>query len=162
MSRSQIFGRLIAIATVLHERVAEAGMPPLFAKYLDKLQRAPVKTLTQAHTDIMQLAYKFGEYENFLLDAFAVQMAQLDLSTFNDEPLDATYLQAYYSQKKALADMLGYKEVYELLGWDYATNRTKLNTYWKVRKTFPAPVKILASGPLWSRAQVEYYKDAQL
>lgn len=54
--------------------------------------------------------------------------------------------------------LAGYKEACEILKWEYPKNRTMINTYMK-RGQFPIPVQVLASGPIWTRAQIEEYGE---
>lgn len=64
--------------------------------------------------------------------------------------------------------LAGYKEAYELLGWDYKKNRTMLHTYldraeksgWP-KDMAPKPIQILACGPIWTVKQIEDYRDSR-
>lgn len=166
MNREMMFGRLIAIATVLGDRVADKGTPPINGKYLDKLGKEPAKTITKIHEDLMQYAHKFGSEEMALLDMFGEMMAQLNFDDFTNKPLDHTYLLGYYQQKVHM--IVGYKEFYEILGWNYDKNRTMLNTYLKraeekgwPKDMAPKPIQVLASGPIWLRHQAEEYRDSR-
>ncbi|MFR9708127.1 DUF3653 domain-containing protein [Paenibacillus sp. MB22_1] len=53
-------------------------------------------------------------------------------------------------------DLVGYAEAAEILGWD----KRHVGTYLK-RGTFPEPIQRLASGPIWTRKQIEDYRDAR-
>jgi hypothetical protein len=52
--------------------------------------------------------------------------------------------------------LLGLAEVAEAIGWD----KRKLVTYVK-RGVFPEPALRLASGPLWTRWQVDEYRQGR-
>ncbi|ANY70420.1 hypothetical protein BBD42_30935 [Paenibacillus sp. BIHB 4019] len=167
MNREMIFGRLIAIATVLGERVFRRNDPSIASEFLDKLKRNPAKYITIIHEKLFNYTHNFKEEELALLDMFGELMAQLDIEDFNNKPLDNNYLAYYYGQKETLS-IVGYKEAYELMGWDYNTNRSMLNTYLKRAEEkgwpedmAPKPVYVLASGPLWYKYQIEKFRDSR-
>ncbi|MBZ5203185.1 hypothetical protein HU147_18440 [Planomicrobium chinense] len=57
--------------------------------------------------------------------------------------------------------MVGIKEFAEMIGWDKARLSTKFSRQQsgkKVRPRLPEPVQILASTPLWTKAQVSNFK----
>ncbi|MCM3701412.1 type I-C CRISPR-associated protein Cas8c/Csd1 [Paenibacillus macerans] len=167
MSREVIFARLIAIATVLGELVFDKGTPTIASQFLTRIGREPAKTIAIIHERLMQHAHKFGPEEMQLLDMFGELIDQLDLETFDNYPLDRDYLIHYYKQKHALK-IVGYKEAYVILSWDYEKNRTMLNTYLKraeekgwPKGMFPKPLQVLASGPIWYEKQIIDYRDAR-
>lgn len=47
----------------------------------------------------------------------------------------------------------GVAEVAEILGW----SKSQVNTYMS-RGKFPEPIQRLASGPIWTREQIDRYK----
>jgi hypothetical protein len=51
-------------------------------------------------------------------------------------------------------ELLGLAEVSELLGWD----KRKTSTYLK-RGVLPEPIHIIKATPLWTREQIETYKE---
>ncbi len=51
-------------------------------------------------------------------------------------------------------ELLGLAEVSELLGWD----KRKTTTYLK-RGVLPEPIHIVKATPLWTREQIETYKE---
>lgn len=51
--------------------------------------------------------------------------------------------------------LAGLSEAAEILGWD----KRRVSTYRK-RGAFPEPIQQLASGPIWTRKQIENYRDA--
>jgi hypothetical protein len=53
-------------------------------------------------------------------------------------------------------ELVGVKEAAELLGWD----KGKVSVY-LARGILPEPIQRLASGPIWTREQIERYKDKQ-
>jgi hypothetical protein len=55
---------------------------------------------------------------------------------------------------RMFGDLVGVAEAAEILGWD----KRKIATYIS-RGVFPDPVQRLASGPIWTRKQIEDYKN---
>lgn len=154
MTREQIFGRLIAIATVLGDRVADKGTPSIADKYLGKLSRDPAKTIGLLHHDLMQHAHKFGPEETALLDMFGELIAQLDIDQFSNDPLKPEYLHSYYSQKNDL--FVGLAEAAEILEW----SKQQIHVYMQ-RERFPEPIQRLASGPIWLKQQIITFKNSR-
>jgi len=92
-----------------------------------------------------------------LLDMFGEIMASLEISDFTNKPVGAKYLQSFYSQQHILSDeIVGYAEAADILGWD----KRKIGTYLQ-RGVFPEPIQRLASGPIWTRRQIEDYKKSR-
>lgn len=54
------------------------------------------------------------------------------------------------------APLVGVAEAAEILGWD----KRKVSTY-ITRGSFPEPDQRLASGPIWTRKQIEDYRDSR-
>lgn len=50
----------------------------------------------------------------------------------------------------------GLAEAAEILNW----SKSQINTY-MARGKFPEPIQRLASGPIWTRKQIEDYRDAR-
>ena len=64
------------------------------------------------------------------------------------------YLAPYFDEEGNRKEpFLGVAETAELLGWD----KRKVSTYLQ-RGVFPEPLQRLASGPIWTRKQIEEYK----
>lgn len=99
MDRDMIFGRLVAIATVLGDRVFEKGVPSIAGEFLDKVGKNPEKYITIIHEKLMKYAHKFGPEEMALIDTFGELVAKLDISEFDSKPLGNSYLLGYYQQK---------------------------------------------------------------
>jgi hypothetical protein len=102
-----------------------------------------------------------------LIDMFGEVIDQLQIEEFNNKPLNKNYLIDYYKQKDKLS-IVGYKEVYGIMGWDYKKNRSLLHSYLKRAEennwpedSVPKPIQYLASGPIWYKYQWEEYKDAR-
>lgn len=53
-------------------------------------------------------------------------------------------------------DLVGVKEAAELLSWD----KGKVSVY-LARGILPEPIQRLASGPIWTRQQIEEYRQEQ-
>ncbi|MEB3103100.1 hypothetical protein [Ferviditalea candida] len=52
--------------------------------------------------------------------------------------------------------IIGYAEAAKILGWD----KRRIGTYMQ-RGSFPEPIIRLASGPIWTRKQIEDYRDSR-
>lgn len=55
---------------------------------------------------------------------------------------------------KEKIELVGVKEAAEILGWD----KGKVSVY-LARGILPEPIQRLASGPVWTREQIEAYKE---
>ena len=155
--REEAFRRLLAIANVLGDRVLEKNQISIANKYMAKYANNPCKALEKIHEELMQHTHQFGESELILLDMFGEIMANLEAKDFTNEPLPANYLQSYYPQQHQLnTEIVGYAEAAEILGWD----KRRIGVYMK-RGKFPEPIQQLASGPIWTRKQIEDYRDAR-
>lgn len=53
-------------------------------------------------------------------------------------------------------ELVGYAEAAEMLGWD----KRRVGTYLQ-RGAFPKPIQRLSSGPIWTRKQIEDFRDAR-
>ncbi|OKP95410.1 helix-turn-helix domain-containing protein [Paenibacillus sp. P46E] len=122
-NRSMIFGRLIAIANVLGDRVLDKGVPPISSQYLDKIGREPAKTIEAIHHKLLDYSHKFGPEEMVLLDMFGEIMADLNLEEFTNDPLGSEYLHSFYTQQNALNEVMGVEEAAEL--WGLSPGRIK-------------------------------------
>ncbi|MBW4083550.1 type I-C CRISPR-associated protein Cas8c/Csd1 [Paenibacillus sp. S150] len=121
--RSEVFGRLIAIANVLGDRVNDKGEVGIAASHLSQLGVKPAQTLERLHRDLMEHAHQFGEAELVLLDMFGELMAELDVEDFTNEPLKDSYVHAYHTQQHALNNVMGVEEAAKL--WDLAPGTIK-------------------------------------
>ncbi len=52
--------------------------------------------------------------------------------------------------------LVGYAEAAAILGWD----KRRIGIYMQ-RGAFPVPIQRLASGPIWTRKQIEEYKEGR-
>lgn len=123
MDRTQKFGRLIAIANVLGNKIG--GENKISGKHLTDMSRKPARTLERIHTELMEHAHKFGADELALLDMFGEIIADLDVSEFTNEPLSRSYLQSYYSQQHILNNIMSAEEAAEM--WGYTNPGTVKN-----------------------------------
>ncbi|MGG1249862.1 type I-C CRISPR-associated protein Cas8c/Csd1 [Brevibacillus agri] len=149
MNRDLAFGRLLAIANVLSERVFEEGRQRISTKYLTKLGQHPAKAFEKIHAELMEYAHCFGEEELYLMDLFGEILAEMDEADFSNEPLNGVYLQAYYSQQHSLHNAIGVEEAAEIWGLSpgYVKNlcannkiiAKKIGKTWVVDKTQPNP-----------------------
>lgn len=151
MNRDLAFGRLLAIANVLSERVFEDGRPNISAKHLTKISQHPAKSFAKIHSELMEYTHKFGEEELHLLDLFGEILAEMDESDFTNEPLNGVYLQAYYSQQHSLNNVIGVEDAAELWGLSPGTIKNycaegkvvakKIGKTWVIDKNQPNPSK---------------------
>lgn len=72
--------------------------------------------------------------------------------TFNSKILGESKPCKYFVS--SFVPLAGASEAAEILGWD----RRKVSTYYG-RHILPDPIAILASGPIWTRRQIEQYRD---
>lgn len=56
-----------------------------------------------------------------------------------------------------IPELVGVSECCVILGW----KKQQVYEYRK-RGVFPEPLQILASGPIWTRKQIEDYRDSRL
>lgn len=62
------------------------------------------------------------------------------------------------AKSEKIPPLAGIKEACEIMGWDFATQRTMVHTYMK-RGKFPEPIQRLSYGPVWTVKQLEEYRD---
>ncbi|MFS0841316.1 type I-C CRISPR-associated protein Cas8c/Csd1 [Paenibacillus sp. 1P03SA] len=117
-NRDVSFGRLLAIANVLGERLFERDKPNITSKYLERYRRSPAKTFQKIHEELMEYAHKFGETEVHLMDMFGEILANMDIEQFTDEPLKDNYLHSYYSQQNTLHNIMSVEEAAKLWGYE--------------------------------------------
>lgn len=126
-TREQKFGRLLAIANVLGQRVFESDHQSIADKHLARYSKHPAKAFEKIHQELMQYAHKFGPDELALLGMFEEIFASMDESEFTNEPLRGRYLHAYYSQQHALNNIMTTSEAAERWG----VKRNTLNVAFK-------------------------------
>jgi len=110
MDRNEKFGRLLAIANVLSHRLYERDKLSVSDKHLARYPRHPRKSVEMIHRELMEYSHRFGENEIRLLDQFSEIMASIEISEFTNDPLEYTYLHAYYTQQHALDSVVGAEE----------------------------------------------------
>ncbi|MED3738697.1 helix-turn-helix domain-containing protein [Virgibacillus pantothenticus] len=115
MNRDQKFGRLLAIANVLSNKVFESGKPSISQKHMTRFSKKPAMAFEKIHAELMEYAPQFGRDEMELFNMFQEILADMDESEFNNEDLNPQYLQAYYSEQDALNNMIGVEEAAEIL-----------------------------------------------
>ncbi|GAB7057361.1 hypothetical protein JCM16163A_41100 [Paenibacillus sp. YK5] len=59
-------------------------------------------------------------------------------------------------QMQKIPKLAGVNEAAEILGW----KKQKIVTYIS-RGVFPEPIQRLASGPIWTKKQIEDYRDSR-
>lgn len=121
MDRELAFGRLLAIANVLGEKVFEKDKLSVSEKYMDRFRLKPMQTFEKIHADLMEYTHKFGESEMELLNFFGEIISSLNKSQFTNEPLNPNYLHAYYTQQNDLNNVIGVDEASKLWGLSAGT-----------------------------------------
>ncbi|MBJ6362077.1 type I-C CRISPR-associated protein Cas8c/Csd1 [Paenibacillus sp. GCM10012307] len=123
MNRDVAFGRILAIANVISERVFEKGKPSVSQKYFDRYKKNPYATFTKIHTELMGYAHKFGENELRLMDMFGEILSGIQPGDMEAKDLKPAFLQGFYSQQDALKNIMGTDEAAEL--WGYTPDHIK-------------------------------------
>lgn len=149
MNRDIKFGRLLAIANILGQRVFEKGKPSISETNWKKYDQRPFDVFTKMHKDLMDYSHKFGEEEMILIDLFGEILADMDESEFTNEPLDRTYLLGYYQQGNVLNNIIGVNEAAELWNLSPGTIKNycasgrikakKIGQTWVIDKDQPNP-----------------------
>lgn len=149
MDRNQKFGRLLAIANVLAERVYEKGKPLPSHQFTDRFSRKPMDTFVKIHEDLMQYTHKFGGEEMHLVDMFGEILAGMEVEEFSNDALKPSFLQAFCSQQHALHNVIGVEEAAELWGLSAGTIKNycaqgkiqsrKIGKTWVIDKNQPNP-----------------------
>ncbi|MBP1308923.1 hypothetical protein JOD82_001943 [Paenibacillus sp. 1182] len=107
MEREMKFGKILAIANVLGERVKDKGEIGISPKHMERYGFKPATTFEHIHKDLMQHSYKFGEEEMMLFDQLTEVVASIDEEEFTDTPLQGRYLQAYGAKQHELNHAMG-------------------------------------------------------
>lgn len=115
-NRDLKFGRLLAIANVLGQKVFEKEKPSISEEHWKRYDKKPYDVFVKMHKDLMNYTHKFGEEENILIDLFGEILAEMDESEFTNEPLERTYLLGFYQQGNALNNITGVNETSEITG----------------------------------------------
>jgi len=125
MNRDIKFGRLLAIANILSERVFEEGKQSVVQKYMSRYGQKPAKTFQKIHEELLEYAPKFGPDEIALLDMFSEILSEMEESEFTNEPLTPKYLHAFHSQQHRLSNIVGVEEAAKILGLSPGTVKNK-------------------------------------
>ncbi|WPQ59488.1 type I-C CRISPR-associated protein Cas8c/Csd1 (plasmid) [Paenibacillus polymyxa] len=107
MEREMKFGKILAIANVLGERVKDKGEIGILPKYMERYGFKPATTFEHIHKDLMQYSHKFGESETSLFDQLTEAVASINEEEFTDKPLRGRYLQAYGAKQHELNQAMG-------------------------------------------------------
>ncbi|MBV6717176.1 helix-turn-helix domain-containing protein [Paenibacillus chitinolyticus] len=149
-SRDVSFGRLLAIANVLGERLFENDKPDITSKYLERYRRSPSKTFQKIHEELMMYAHKFGKTEIHLMDMFDEILANMDIEQFTDEPLKDKYLHSYHTQQHTLRNIMSVDDAAKLWGYENPGSvknlcrtgkiqATKIGRDWVIDRNQPNP-----------------------
>lgn len=116
MNRDQKFGRLLAIANVLGDKVFEDNNIGIADKHMSRFSKKPALAFEKIHKELMEYAPQFGQDEMQLMNMFEEILADMDESEFTNEPLNPVYLHSYYTQQNALDSVIGVDEAADILG----------------------------------------------
>ncbi|MFU0790635.1 type I-C CRISPR-associated protein Cas8c/Csd1 [Virgibacillus proomii] len=115
MDRDQKFGRLLAIANILSNKVFESGKPSIAQKHMSRFSKKPAIAFEKIHAELMEYAPKFGNDEMVLFNMFEEILSDMDEKEFSNEPLSPQYLHSYYEEQSALNNMIGVEEAAKIL-----------------------------------------------
>ncbi|BAD65345.1 hypothetical protein ABC2811 [Shouchella clausii KSM-K16] len=149
LSREEAFGRLLAIANVLGDRVYEKGKPSVSSTYSKRLSHKPASTFKIIHEDLMQYAHKFGAEEQHLMDLFGEILAEINIDDFSNESLKEEYLLHRNKQQHSLNNIMSAEEASKKWGLSagYIKNLAakgkiqakKIGKTWIIDKNQPNP-----------------------
>ncbi|MEW9698013.1 type I-C CRISPR-associated protein Cas8c/Csd1 [Paenibacillus sp. SI8] len=150
MTRDEKFGRLLAIANVLCERVFEKDKQEVTVKYMERYHRKPMEVFGKIHNELIQYTHKFGEHEWHLFNMFDEIISNIDFSEFNNEPLNEVYLHSFHSQQHTLHNIMGVEDAAELWGYsnpgtvknmcaEGKVKATKIGKTWVIDRNQPNP-----------------------
>ncbi|GEO26209.1 hypothetical protein AAC03nite_19940 [Alicyclobacillus acidoterrestris] len=101
------------------------------------------------HIDVIFEGENVGTLESFVTEGMSEELVcELESGQTVDAWLQELY--ATFCAKVSVPELAGVREVAEMTGWLPA----KVSTYYK-RGKLPKPVQVLASGPIWTRQQIE-------
>lgn len=106
------------------------------------------------HIDVIFDGEVVGTLESFISDGIPEEVVT-ELEEGNIVERWLVDLFAAFGTYDVPPELLGVREVAEFIGWLPA----KVSTYYK-RGKLPEPVQVLASGPIWTRQQIEEYRDS--
>jgi excisionase family DNA binding protein len=124
-NRDVLFGRLLAVANVLSERVFENDRIKISQKHMSRFANNPALTFERIHKELMEYADKFGPEEIHLMDLFTEIFAEMNEEDFSNEPLKGVYLHGYHSQQSLLNNVIGVEEAATILGLSPGTVKNK-------------------------------------
>lgn len=100
MSREIQFGRLLAIASILFDKIEPNGSAKMNVKYGERFKKQPIDTFAKIHEEIMANSHKFDETYDTLLDMFQEILANMDWEDFSNESLENEYTLHYYRERE--------------------------------------------------------------
>ncbi|XID91022.1 type I-C CRISPR-associated protein Cas8c/Csd1 [Paenibacillaceae bacterium WGS1546] len=150
-TREQKFGRILAIANVLGEKVFPEDQQSIATKYLSKMDRHPATVFVQMHKELMAHMHRFGAGEHVLMDMLGEQIAELTVEEMNNKPLDGQWLINYYHKSHELNNIMDVHEAGAMWGLSPAYVRNlcaagtveakKIGRDWAISKNHPNPKK---------------------
>lgn len=105
-TRDYLYGRLLAIADVLEERVlykAKEKRATNAARYMQQFAQHPFRTWNQLHSALTPYMVRLGGagyYKSLMADVKGLFVSPEDF--MNDKPLSGEYLLGYYCQRQKL------------------------------------------------------------
>lgn len=116
INRDIKFGRLLAIANILSERVIEKNKRSKVIEYWDRYQKRPMEVFSKIHADIMEYTHKFGETEMYLFDLFVEILADMTEEEFTNEPLNPVYTHEFSRHQHNLENVMGVEKASKIWG----------------------------------------------
>lgn len=146
------FGRLLAIASILYDKIENNGSSKMLFKYGERFKKCPLDTFAKIHEEIMENSYKFDETHYTLLDMFQEIFWNMNFEDFNNEPLENNYILHYYKERNKWANsIMDTKTASEL--WGLSPERikhlcnegkieaVKVGNSWAINRNQPNPKK---------------------
>lgn len=152
MSREIQFGRLLAIASILMDKIESNGSAKMNVKYGERFKTKPMETFTKIHGEIMANSHKFDETCYTLLDMFQEIISNMNWDEFSDESLKDEYTLYYYKERESWRNsIMDTKTASEL--WGMSQDRikhlcsqgeieaVKVGNSWAIYRNQPNPKK---------------------
>lgn len=122
---------------------------------------------TELSPELIEIATKWLNNDIVKMElALAYDDWVKETSKFDEEPQSLVDHITYYLEHPFLlgdySTIVGLSEFAEIIGWDKARLSTKYSRQRegkKVRPRIPEPIQILASTPLWTKAQASKYRE---
>lgn len=152
MSREVQFGRLLAIASILMDKIEPNGSAKMNVRYGERFKTKPMETFAKIHQEIMENTHTFDETHYLLLDVFQEILSEMEYEDFSNESLNGEYLLHSYKERHHWANaIMDTKEASEQ--WGLSQDRikhlcsqgkieaVKVGNSWAIYRNQPNPKK---------------------